>query len=116
MADLLGKLDIKPIQLRLNLLAAWDSGLIYTQDLLFKSRDQWLHEIQESASSALSLAFSLKWPAAPLMPLYLSEAYQHARALALEAGIEVKELLPDLLALAAAKAASLEKFLNMKAQ
>ncbi|MEM5797787.1 MAG: 50S ribosomal protein L10 [Candidatus Aenigmatarchaeota archaeon] len=114
MADLLQKLGIKPIELMLNIIAIWDGKIIYPKDILFKTSDEWLSEIVKGFHACCALALALEWPITPIIPHMLSNANQHALALALSAGIETKETIPLLLTRAYAQAGEIKKFLNIK--
>ncbi len=91
-AQLLSRLDIKPIEVKLDFYAAWENGEILSRDILYMDLDAKKQEVANAFAQALQLAIALgvidETTAKPLV----TKAVREAQALAFELPI----LLPDL--------------------
>ena len=107
-ADALKLLDIKPIEVTLNMQAAIDkSGVIYIGKALSLSDEELQKMVQDAAGNALSLAINLSLLTSETLPYLLSNASLEATSLAFNIKLPVVDVLPLLLKLAAAEAESL---------
>jgi large subunit ribosomal protein L10 len=89
LAGVLAKLGITPMEIGLNLVAAWEDGTVYGKDILF------------------NLAYGTGYPTAYTMPLLLSKAHNEAYSLAMQAGILTSETVGPLVSRAHAQAEAL---------
>ena len=103
LADVLMKLGIEPVEISLNLIAAYDRGEIYGKDLLFIPTEKYESDIIDACRRAFSLALSIGHATAQTLPLLLVKAYKEAVSLAIEAKIPTKDTLGTLLAEAQAQ-------------
>lgn len=103
LADVLMKLGIEPVEISLNLIAAYDRGEIYGKDLLFIPTEKYESDIIDAYRRALSLALSIGHATAQTLPLLLVKAYKEAVSLAIEAKIPTKDTIGTLLAEARAQ-------------
>jgi len=103
LADVLMKLGIEPVEISLNLIAAYDRGEIYGKDLLFIPTEKYESDIIDAYRRAFSLALSIGHATAQTLPLLLVKAYKEAVSLAIEAKIPTKDTLGTLLAEAQAQ-------------
>lgn len=110
-AGILQKLNIKPMQLQLNILATFAEGTIYSKDILAIVEEDWGNQIVVAWRAAFNLAYNSNWPTAATMPLKISEAVRNALNLAINAEIYTKETIEVFLAKANAQAASLKSLL-----
>jgi large subunit ribosomal protein L10 len=93
----------------LNLVAAWESGVVYGKDVLFVPPDHYLTEIMSAVSHAFNLSIYIRYFTKENIPFLLSKARQEAEALAQEAGIVSPSTVGSLLAKAHAQAKAIEK-------
>lgn len=108
-ADVLAKLGIEPMEIGLNLLAAWENGLVFAKDILSIPPAKYLGDLKHAHSMAFNLAFSINYYTKENIPLFLSKAQRQALALAENAGIILPETVGILLAKAKAQHDALEK-------
>ena len=107
LADVLAKLGVEPIEIGLNLLAVWEDGYVYVQELLFTPAEKYINDLKAAGMHAFNLAFSANYYTKENIELFLSKAHQEAYALALEADIQTDETIKPLLAKAKAQADAL---------
>ena len=110
-ADLLVKLNIQPMEVKLNLDAAWADGKVFGKDVLDFNLEEILAKLNRYASNAFMLSIGLPYPTKENISLLVSKAYNHARGLALDRGIVTKENIGELLAKAKAQANALESMI-----
>ena len=109
LSDVLLKLNIQPMEIRLNLLAAWEGGVVYDKDILFIPEDYYLNELKAAASRSLSLSIHCRLFTPETIPIMLSQASQEAEALTLAAGIATPSSVGSLVAKAKAEAKALKE-------
>ncbi|RLJ00531.1 MAG: 50S ribosomal protein L10 [Candidatus Aenigmatarchaeota archaeon] len=97
-ADILGKLGIEPMEIKLSLVAAYEDGIVYTSDILFVPKEKYVEDLMNAHAAAFNLALNINYITTYTLPLLLSKAYNAALSLALNAAIPTKEVLPQLMA------------------
>lgn len=112
LADVLAKLGVEPIEIGLNLLAAWEDGYVYEQNLLFMPAEKYISDLKAAGMHAFNLAFSMNYYTKDNITLFLSKAHQEARALALNADILTNETIKPLVAKAKSRADVLKGMLK----
>ncbi|RLG71218.1 MAG: 50S ribosomal protein L10 [Candidatus Iainarchaeum archaeon] len=113
-ANVLAKLDIKPIKIGLNIVAAYEDGIVFTKDVLDVNAEELFQEFCDAAQKAFSLALGIYYPSKQTMPLFIAKAYSNAKSLALEANILTPETAEEIVAKALAQAKALDKILKEK--
>jgi large subunit ribosomal protein L10 len=108
-AEVLAKLGIEPMEIGLNLVAAWENGIIYGRDILSIPPSRYMDDLMQAHARAFSLAFSINYCTKQNIPMFLSKAHREALSLADSAGIMLPETVPGLLAKAKAQHDALEK-------
>jgi large subunit ribosomal protein L10 len=108
-ADIATKLGLKPIEIILNVLAAWDGSIIFEKDILFKSLSTWEEELILAKNACLALALASSWPIPDILPILISKCYQSAVTLSIAAGWPTKETIGHIIALAAAQAKTISQ-------
>ncbi len=108
LASVLSKLGITPMEIGLNLLAAWEKGEVYDRDILFIPQESYLNDLMAAHRGAFNLALNTGYPTSETVPLLLARAHQEALNLALAAGIPTSETVGPLLASAHAQAEALK--------
>jgi len=107
-ADILSKLAVRPMEIGLNMVAAWEDGLVYKKDVLFRDPQEYVEELRQAYSGAFNLSLNIGYVTAENVELLLSMAGAEARALAKEAGVVTKDTAPELLSKAGAQAKALK--------
>ncbi len=106
-ANILRKLDIKPIEVGLKLLAVYEDGYIYTPDVLRIDVEHLKNEILDAYNKALTLAVETCYPTKQSLEMLLRKIYNQAKLLALEICYIDKDTIRDLLSKAFLQAISL---------
>ncbi len=108
-AEVLAKLGIEPMEIGLNLIAAWENGIIYGKDVLSIPPSKYMEDLKLAHSRAFSLAFSINYVTKQNIPMFLSKAHREALSLADSAGIILPETITGLFAKAKAQHDALEE-------
>ncbi|MFH1257145.1 MAG: 50S ribosomal protein L10 [Candidatus Diapherotrites archaeon] len=108
-AGALAKLDIKPIKIGLNLVAAIEGTQVYKGEVLDIDTDKVFSDFTEAYSSALNLALNIYYISPETLPLFIGKAVRDSKAVALEANILTPETTPQILAKAQRAAASIKE-------
>ncbi len=104
LADVLSKLGIRPMEIGLNLLAAWEDGLVYSKETLFVPEDEYINQIKRACSDAFNLSVNINYFTSVNIKILLSKAYNEARSLSESAGLVTPDTIGALLAKADAQA------------
>jgi large subunit ribosomal protein L10 len=96
-AKVLPKLDILPMEVGLDLLGAYEDGILYDKDILDIPPDYYPSMLASAASNALALGLSVAYPTKVTAPMLVSKAYGHALNLAVEAAIPTGDSVKILL-------------------
>ena len=106
-AELLTRLDIKPMEIGLDLKAAYDEGVIFTKDVLDVDENYYIDALKNEARRCHLLALDLGYACKETISSLIGKAYQQAEGLALLEGIFVPELIRKIIARAEASAHAL---------
>lgn len=88
LALMLAKLDIKPIELKIDLKAAIELDTMFTPDVLDIDEEQVMADVGRAIRTALELSLQTAWPTKVSSLPLLTRAIKTAAALSLEAGVE----------------------------
>ncbi|MCD6223241.1 MAG: 50S ribosomal protein L10 [Thermoplasmata archaeon] len=108
-ANALTRLDIKPLEIGLQVYAIFEDGIIYTPDILAVDVNKILQDMQHAKANAMALAIEIGYPTKETMPLLLQKAYRNAYMLAIESNIYTKETIEEFIRKAYLQAKELEK-------
>ena len=108
LASLLSKLNIKPIRAGLSIALAYESGLIYSGDVVAIDLEKYRQSLVDAYTSSRGLAIIIGYVTKETAPEIIAKAYREAMSLAVEAGFVTKETAPMVLGTAEAEAAALE--------
>lgn len=111
-ADLLVKLNIQPMEVGLTLSGAWESGKVFGSDVLNFDPGDYVKKMSDIASEAFAFSLGLPYPTKDNITILVTKAFRDSKALGLERGIMVKELVAELLAKATAQAQAIGKMVN----
>ena len=107
LASILLRLDIKPMEIGLNIRAIYDNGIVYTRKVLDVDEDELLARVALAVVQASTLTLDLGIITKENIDILLGRAARSARALALDAGIVNDDTVGALLAKASAEADAL---------
>ncbi|RLG14633.1 MAG: 50S ribosomal protein L10 [Candidatus Nanohalarchaeota archaeon] len=86
-AEMLMKLEIKPMKITLTLKNCYEGGVIYDSSLLTIDLEKYRNEISGIYNQAFNLAYNIDYPVPAVVECKIGEATQQARNLAIEANI-----------------------------
>ncbi len=98
LADVLGKLNITPMEVSLNLVAAWENGIIYNSDVMFVPQEEYMNRVLFAGTAAFNLSVFIGYPTSQNIRALIGKANRQAKALSVEAGIPTKDTIGALLA------------------
>jgi large subunit ribosomal protein L10 len=116
LADALAKLNINPMEIGLNLLAAYEDGVIYPKNTLFVPIEEYIEKIKTAYKHAFNLSLNINYITPATLPLLLAKAHKEAFNLALKANYVTTETLKPLLAKANKEAMALSSKVNLDTQ
>ncbi len=107
-AQMLGRLDIKPIEVGLMLRAAVEEETLYGSDVLSVDFDAMLGNLARARIQAQELALAAGFITPETLPLLISRSFRQARGLALHAGFISADTIASLLGRAVREANALK--------
>jgi len=113
-AEVLTRLDIKPMEVGLGLMAAYENGIIYEKDILEVDEGQYLDNVSLAASQAFNLAFNTTWINKDNIELFISKSFNDAMALGIEQNIIDSGIVEELLSKAERSMLSLKGAANIE--
>ncbi len=109
LAGILQRLEIHPMEIGLNLTAAYENGDVLTKDVLDIDQEAFLESIKEAYTEAFKLTISLAIPTKENITMLLQKAHTDSAALAMEQMIITSDNKEQVLAKAEAQAESLKE-------
>lgn len=106
-ANILNRIGIQPLEIGLELLAAYEDGTVFLPDVLAVSEEEILGKLALAYQQAVSLCINAGFLTKETAPLVIARAYSQAVVLALEAAIPEPGIMDKLLARAYAHALAL---------
>jgi len=113
-AEILTRLDIKPMEVGLGLVAAYENGIIYLKDILKIDETAFNQKINLAASQAFNLAFNVTYTIRDNINLLVSKAFNDAKAIGISQKILDKGIIEDLLGKAERSMLSLKNEANIE--
>lgn len=107
LASVLSKLGIKAVEAGLSMRAAFDEGLLITQDQLKLDIEGTRRSVEQNYGEAFALSLSVAYPTPENTVSLLQIAHRNAFALSLNAAAPAKETIADLIRKANAEMSSL---------
>lgn len=111
-ASALGKLDIKPIKVGLNIVACLEKGEVFTASVLDIDSEKVFEQFAGGHRNAFNLAMEICYCTNETIKLLLSKAFSNAKAVALEANIVTDATAAEILRKAALQAAALQEIVG----
>lgn len=112
MASLMNLLKMEPMKIGLNLVAAWEGGVIYTKEVLNINKDDYIKGIEKAVQEMINLSVGTGFPTKEGMEIMISKAFSEAKALCIGTGIIESGFIDDALMKAAREAKELEALLG----
>ena len=97
-AKVLPKLEIMPMTVGLDLLAAYEDGIVYDKETLDIPPGHYPSMLAAAAGNALALGVGVAYPTPVTTPILVSKAYREALSLAVEGAIPIGDSIRILLA------------------
>ncbi len=113
LAETLKRLDIKPMEVGLNLVAVWEKGLVFNAKDLHIDTAEYEANLAQAATWAMNLAMDIAYPTEDTTQLLLQKAFRDAKTTAIEASFVIPETREELLAKAEREASSVKQEANL---
>ncbi|MBU5689873.1 MAG: 50S ribosomal protein L10 [Candidatus Aenigmatarchaeota archaeon] len=97
LASLLKKLEIQPMEMGANVLAAWEGGIVFDSSVLAVNEQEYINNLQKAYQNALNLAVGIAYPTKESVKLLIQKAFINAKSLGVEAEILDSGIIEDLL-------------------
>ena len=107
-ADVLSKLEIKPMDVGLRLQAALYEKAVFRPDMLAIDEEAYRRDIALAALQAFNLSVNAAVPTKVTVAAILGRAFSEAKNLAVEAGVYEKEVMGAIIARASREAQTLK--------
>ncbi len=112
-AETLKRLDIKPMEIGLNLIAACENGFVFDAKYLHIDEAQYSRDFTQAATWALNLTVEIAYPANGAVDILIGKAFRDAKAAAIEAAFLTPETTDEILALSERQADSVKHEANL---
>ncbi|HIJ11707.1 TPA: 50S ribosomal protein L10 [Candidatus Woesearchaeota archaeon] len=113
LAETLKRLDIKPMELGLDLVAVWESGTVFNAKDLHIDEEEYRNNFTQAAQWAFNLAVEAGIFTSETSELLVSKAFREAKAVAVEAAYMTEETRDDILAKSEREASSVKSEANL---
>ncbi len=97
-ASVLSKLGVKPLEVGLQLVAAYDDGLVFTADQLSLDLAATTRQLEDAHQRAINLSVNTSYPTVETIGLLLQRAHREARALAINAAYMTPAVAAEVVA------------------
>ena len=112
-AETLKRLDIKPMEVGLNLVAVWEEGLVFDAKQLHIDEKEFVQNVTQAASWAMNLAVEAAYLTTETTEILLQKAFREAKVVGVEYAIMNKETSDEILARSERQALSLKREANL---
>jgi len=109
LADTLLRLDIYPMEIGLNLRAAYDGEMVYPSEILTVDESKYLSDIKTATQNAFNLAINVAYPTKETISILIKSAFTDARNLAVNSEVYEPEVMGDIIAKAYMQMLSIKK-------
>lgn len=115
LASILARLGIQPMEIGLDLTAAYENGEIFTADVLYVDDAEYIGKFASAYAESFNLAMFAAYPTEDTIKLLLSKVASDSKALAISQNIITDETTEDVLRKAHAEMMSLSNSLPEEA-
>jgi len=112
LASLLMRLGVEPMEIGLNLVAAYENGDILTSDVLDIDDKIFIQKIQTAAAEAMNLAIDIAYASNDTILLLIQKSFRESKAIAIERDILADAVVEQILAKADAQATAVSEIVN----
>ena len=112
-AEVLTRLGIQPMEVGLDLTAAYENGVIYQKDILLIDEKEFMNKLNNACSGAFNLAVFIAYPAKNTIKTLLGKAFNDAKAIGLSQNIIDEGIIEELLGKAERSMLSLKSIANI---
>ncbi len=107
--SVLGMLNIKPMEIGLDMIAAYEDGTVFAKDMLFVDEKKYEEDIISMIRKAINLSLNAGFITKGTAELAIVKAHREARLLGIDAGVLEPELVEELIMKAYQQAMSVKK-------
>lgn len=108
-SSILKKVDIQPMEISIDLLAAWEGGIVFTEDVLAIDVKEYLDNLQVAYNYAINLSVNTGYVTKESVKLMIHKAFNQAKNLGVECNILEKGVIEDILRKAKVHAQNLKQ-------
>jgi len=112
LASLLMRLGVEPMEIGLNLVAAYENGEVLTSDILDIDDKVFIQKIQTAAAEAMNLAVDIAYASEDTIMLLIQKSFRESKAIAIERDILADLVVEQILAKADAQATAVQDIVN----
>lgn len=112
LANALNTLDIKPMEIGLDLIAAYEDGKIFEKEILSVDEQEYIEEIKSCTQKALNLSVNISFPTELSKEVLIQKAWIRARSLSLESEIYTKEFIEEIIIKSKKEGLTLNNFIE----
>jgi len=113
LANILKKLDIKPMVVGINVLGVWENGTVFSKDVLDVNEEEFLQNIRNAYFNALNLSVNVCYFNKESIKLLIQKAYRECKNLGINANILDKNIIDDLIRKVEVQAHNLKNVLKI---
>jgi len=114
LAEALKRLDIKPMEIGLDLVAVWENGSVFDAKTLHIDEAEYLSNIAKAFTWAVNLSIEAGYPTADTAELIIQKAFRDSKAVSLESAFLTAETRDELLASSEQQALSVKSEANFE--
>ena len=107
-ADTLKRLDIKPMEIGLDLVAVWENGIVFDAKQLHIDEAEFAANITQAAQWAMNLSLEAAYTSPDTVELLIQHAFRQAKTLSIEQNFITDLTVGDILAKAERQALALK--------
>ena len=96
-AEVLARMGVEPMEVGLDLVAAYDDGVVYSKDILQIDEKEFMGKLNSACSGAVNLAMFIEYPTKDTINLLLGKAFNDAKAIGLSQNIIDEGVIEELL-------------------
>ncbi|MGV8171563.1 MAG: 50S ribosomal protein L10 [Candidatus Woesearchaeota archaeon] len=112
LSSLLMRLGVEPMEIGLNLVAAYDNGDILLSEVLDVDDKAFMEKMQTAAREAMNLAVDIAYTSNDTIILLIQKSYNDSKAIAIDRDILADAVIEQILAKANAQAIAVSEIVN----
>lgn len=107
-AGVLSLLKIEPLDIGLDMLCAYEDGIIYDKSVLDVNVEDYIADMQKCVSQAVNLSVNVGYPTKLTIDMMIQKAFHETKSLCIETNVIEKDFIDDVLIKAINQAKALE--------